>query len=95
LTHSLKAPGFDPSTYKVKTWFQACAFKCKLQRRYSEVAALARLDCDRPYLAMSWIQSLIILRAETPEGLRVPPPILSRVHQVLSDGLLGRAAHLS
>lgn len=55
----------------------------------NEVAALTRLDCDRPYLVMSWIQSLIILRSETSEGLRVPPPILSRVHQVLSDGILG------
>ena len=55
----------------------------------NEVNALRRLDVDRQYLVMSWIQSLIMLRSETPEGLRVPPPILSRVHQVLSDGFLG------
>ena len=40
-------------------------------------------------MVMSWIQSLIMLRSETPEGLRVTPPLLSRVHQVLSDGMLG------
>lgn len=55
----------------------------------AEAAALRRLNSDRPYLVMSWIQLLVILRQETAEGLRVPPPILSRVHQVLSDGFLG------
>jgi hypothetical protein len=29
-THSLKAPGFNPRTYKVKNRFQAFAFKCNL-----------------------------------------------------------------
>ena len=54
-----------------------------------ELAALRRLDCDRAYLVMSWIQSHIVARAEDAEGLRVPPPVLSRVHQTLSDGMLG------
>ena len=61
----------------------------------NEVSALRRLDVDRPYLVMSWIQSLIMLRSETPEGLRVPPPILSRVHQVLSDGFLAGSSTLT
>jgi hypothetical protein len=30
LTHSLKAPGFNPWTYEVISWFQAFAFKFKL-----------------------------------------------------------------
>jgi hypothetical protein len=32
LTHSLKAPGFNPCTYKMKNRFQAFAFKCNLYR---------------------------------------------------------------
>lgn len=47
------------------------------------------LACDRVYLVMSWIQALIARRMESEEGLRVAPPILSRVHQVLTDGILG------
>ena len=54
-----------------------------------ELAVLQRLDCDRAYLVMSWIQSHIVARAEDAEGLRVPPPVLSRVYQTLSDGMLG------
>jgi hypothetical protein len=30
LTHSSKPPGFIHSTYQVKNWFQAFAFKCNL-----------------------------------------------------------------
>ena len=51
-----------------------------------EIEALA---CDRVYLVMSWIQALIVMRTESEEGLRVAAPILSRVHQVLTDGMLG------
>ena len=47
------------------------------------------LACDRVYLVMSWIQALIARRMESEEGLRVAPPILSRVHQALTDGMLG------
>jgi hypothetical protein len=32
LTHSLKAPGFNPLTLNVISWFQAFAFKCSLYR---------------------------------------------------------------
>lgn len=55
----------------------------------AERAALERLDVDRPYLVMAWIQALIMRRMDSEEGLRVPAPIVSRVHQVLSDGMLG------
>lgn len=55
----------------------------------SELAALQRLDCDRVYLVMSWIQALIVTRSEERDGLRIAHPILSRCHQVLSDGMLG------
>ena len=55
----------------------------------AELAALQRLDCDRAYLVMSWIHALVVARAEETEGLRVPPPVLSRVYQTLSDGMLG------
>jgi predicted membrane chloride channel (bestrophin family) len=55
----------------------------------AELAALRRLDCDRAYLVMSWIQAHIVARAEDAEGLRVPPPVLSRVYQTLSEGMLG------
>lgn len=55
----------------------------------AELAALRRLDCDRAYLVMSWIQAHIVARAEDAEGLRVPPPVLSRVYQTLSEGALG------
>jgi len=55
----------------------------------TELAALRRLDCDRAYLVMSWIQAHIVARAEDAEGLRVPPPVLSRVYQTLSEGMLG------
>jgi hypothetical protein len=36
LTHSLKAPGFNPRAYKVRNRFQAFTFKCNLHR-YTEV----------------------------------------------------------
>jgi predicted membrane chloride channel (bestrophin family) len=55
----------------------------------AELAALQRLDCDRAYLVMSWIQAHVVARAEDAEGLRVPPPVLSRVYQTLSEGMLG------
>ena len=55
----------------------------------AELAALQRLDCDRAYLVMSWIHALVVARAEETEGLRVPAPVLSRVYQTLSDGMLG------
>ena len=45
----------------------------------AELAALQHLDCDRAYLVKSWIQAHIAARAEDAEGLRVPPPVLSRV----------------
>jgi hypothetical protein len=32
LTHSLKAPGFNPRAYEVKNQFQASAFKFNLYR---------------------------------------------------------------
>jgi hypothetical protein len=32
VTHSLKAPGFNPCTYKVISWFQAFAFTCNVYR---------------------------------------------------------------
>ena len=35
ITHSLKAPGFNPRTYGVKTWFQSLLSKCNLHR-YTE-----------------------------------------------------------
>jgi predicted membrane chloride channel (bestrophin family) len=55
----------------------------------SEIAFLSRLNCDRVYVVMSLIQCLIVSRSEEKDGLRIPPPILSRCYQVLSDGLLG------
>jgi predicted membrane chloride channel (bestrophin family) len=55
----------------------------------SEVSFLQKINCDRAYLVMSWIQTLIVSRTEEKEGLRIPPPILSRVWQVLSEGMTG------
>ena len=37
---------------------------------------------------LAWVQSLIVLRLAEPEGLNVPGPIVSRIQQVLSDGML-------
>jgi hypothetical protein len=34
LTHSLKAPGFNPWTYEVKTWFQSLLFQMHNLFRY-------------------------------------------------------------
>ena len=53
----------------------------------AELAALRRLDCDRAYLVMSWIQAHIVARAEDAEGLRVPPGAVAR----LPDAVGGRA----
>ena len=39
VTHSLKAPGFNPCAYKVKNWFQAFAFKWVNLYRYAVVVA--------------------------------------------------------
>jgi predicted membrane chloride channel (bestrophin family) len=54
-----------------------------------ELKELDELDCDRTYLVQAWIQALIIRRFEDAEGIRVSPPILSRVHQCLTNGMLG------
>lgn len=54
-----------------------------------EFKELDELDCDRAYLVLAWIQALIIRRYEDLDGIRVGPPILSRVHQTLTNGMLG------
>ena len=54
-----------------------------------EKKSLDLLVCNRAYLVLNWIQSLLIHRLESTPGLRVPAPIMSRVHQVMSDGTLG------
>ena len=54
-----------------------------------EIKELDELDCDRTYLVQAWIQALIIRRFEDAEGIRVAPPTLSRVHQCLTNGMLG------
>lgn len=104
-TYALHAAEGDPRTKRMdvkrlflldeseKEWI-ACNRAMKLSvigsLNAQETEALRSITCDRAYLVMSWIHSLIMLRMETTDGLQLPPPILSRVHQVLSDGLLGR-----
>jgi len=42
---------------------------------------------NKTYLVMTWLTRLITLRHVCEGGLAVPPPILSRSYQVLSDGV--------
>jgi hypothetical protein len=44
LTHSLKAPGFNPCTYEVKTWFQASACIKRNFYRYIEEERLRTVE---------------------------------------------------
>merc|ERR550514_230918 len=45
-----------------------------------------RNSVDRPLLVLEWINELV---SQTQPDLMTPPPVLSRVYQELSNGMLG------
>eukprot|EP00210_Caulerpa_lentillifera_P008077 g7712.t1 len=58
------------------------------ERRVLDVGLDVPKDTDRVQTVMSWIHQLIIERRRQ-GGLNVEPPILTRVYQVLSEGMQG------
>jgi hypothetical protein len=53
----------------------------------SESRALARVE-DKSYLVMQWVVDIVVLQGKL-KWLEVEGPIVSRIYQELSDGMLG------
>jgi hypothetical protein len=68
LTHSLKAPGFNPRAYKVKNRFQSFAFKFNLYRYTAAVVLSGRLMVVHggcPAQGSSWLSDTAVLDLST------------------------------
>ena len=59
----MKAPGINPCTFKVKTWFQAFAFKCNLHRytlgSFVITAALVWVNTGSLFLTVGGMSAVV------------------------------------
>ena len=63
-----------------------CGRGCRPQRMHAGTYAPA--PTERVHTILAWVQQVLIERIQE-GGVKAAPPIQSRIHQVLSDSMLG------